>query len=104
MPLPIIQTQNQQFAQELAAYRNATAMGMAEPELLQTNQPWEEFKNSAFQEYVRNQLDNTTTIARTHEKAPIAVYVANRGMHGFTVYLVICLDLIYYAFCGILFI
>lgn len=62
MPLPIIQTQNQQFAQELAAYRNATAMGMAEPELLQTNQPWEEFKNSAFQEYVRNQLDNTTTV------------------------------------------
>ena len=44
------------------------------------------------------------TIARTHEKAPMAVYVANRGMHGFTLYLVICLDLIYYTFCGICFI
>lgn len=62
MPLPIIQTQDQQFAQELAAYRNAVSMGMQDPELIQQNQPWEEFRDKAFKEYVRNQIDNTSTI------------------------------------------
>lgn len=62
MPLPIIQTQNQEFAQQLAAYRNARLMEMQDPQLLEVNQPWEQFRDSAFKEYVGNQLDNVSTV------------------------------------------
>jgi hypothetical protein len=62
MPLPIIQAQNQEFAQQLAAYRNARLMATQNPQLLEVSQPWEEFKDSAFEEYLKNQLDNVATV------------------------------------------
>lgn len=62
MPLPIIQTQNSDFAQQLAAYRSSSLMAQQEPEMIQNNTTFEQFRDDAFKEYTRNQIDNAATI------------------------------------------
>lgn len=84
MPLPIIQTQNSDFAQQLAAYRSSSLMAQQEPEMIQNNTSFEQFRDQAFKDYTRNQIDNAATIGSSIIRRPFlnALGIGKQGFAG----------------------
>ncbi len=70
MPLPIAQSNDAQFAQQLALYRQSEVMSqLAMEEPASPNIPWDEFKNQAFSEYLSNSASNAGALASSVVRA-----------------------------------